>query len=334
MKIWLLLDILQPSPRDQDLRMVNLFFLSISLNLGVSMKRFLILFVILCVSVSVFGQTLQERLEALTETNGQRYLQPLGDAIGANLNSGFYHTAKIKKFGLHFYIGVETIAALIGDDQRSYIANVLNNQGQIVEASGAPTIFGGKDPKNVNLGMGQSYSLPGGFDSRMLPIIAPRIQIGNIMGTELIARYVDIDIPGAKDFGKFSMKGFGLRHSISQYIPLFPIDVAFGYFVQQINIGDVIKASTTYVGIQASRKMLALEVYGGVGVESASLTAEYNLGSNVPGVASIPLSYTLDGKNKTRMNVGLTFHLLLLKVHVDYNIAAQKTVVLGAGIGL
>jgi len=152
------------------------------------------------------------------------------------------------------------------------------------------------------------------------------------MGTELLLRVVELNI--GQDFGKFNMTGYGIRHSISQYFPLSPLDLSFTLFVQDIKIGDIVSISTHYFGVQASKKFLALELYGGVGMEGASLKAEYTFDPEIPGVAPRELEYSLDSKNRTRLNVGVTFHLLLLKLHADYNLASQKTFVVGAGIGL
>ncbi|HDQ45072.1 MAG TPA: hypothetical protein ENN17_06160 [bacterium] len=280
-----------------------------------------------------YGQSLQERLESLTQDNARRYLQPMGDALGANLNSGFYHSAKVGGFGLHVYVGVEIIGAVIGEDQKTYTAKILNTSGQIMDQPDVPTIFGPKGGKNVSSVAGQSYTLPGGTDLGLFPIIAPRIQIGNIMGTELVLRWVETNLP--QDLGKFSMKGYGLRHSLSQYIPLSPVHFSFGVFLQDVGLGDAVRVTTSYFGVQASKRFMALEIYGGAGIESSTLKAEYRVGPGVPGAdPGQKIAFSLDGANSTRLNVGMTLHMLLFKVHADYNIAAQKTVVIGVGLGL
>lgn len=275
---------------------------------------------------SAVAQSLQERLESLSDRNSG-YLQPLADAVGANLNSGLYHSAKVKKGGLHFYLGLEGVGAIISDEQRIFTA--VDDVGEI---ENVPTIFGEEESTPIQVG-GATVNLPKGFNLRLFPIVAPRLTLGNIMGTELMLRVVELNI--GPDFGKFNMTGYGLRHSVSQYFPLSPIDMSFTLFVQDIQIGDVVNISTHYFGVQASKRFLALELYGGVGMEGASLKAEYTLGDNFPGgLAGETISYSLDSKNRTRINVGVTLHMLLLKLHADYNLASQKTFVVGAGIGL
>ncbi|NQT24585.1 hypothetical protein HQ585_04455 [candidate division KSB1 bacterium] len=291
------------------------------------MSHIVILLLIGCLVVpSVMGQSLEERLEELAGDIGTGYLQPLADAVGANLNSGLYHTAKVKKGGLHFYVGIDGVGALISEDQRVFTA--VNDLGE--EYENVPTIFGRDEDETITFN-GADVNLKG-FNLKMFPIVAPRLTIGNIMGTELMLRVVELNI-GA-DFGKFSMQGYGIRHSISQYFPLSPIDMSFTLFVQDIKIGDIVSISTHYFGIQASKKFLALELYGGVGIEGASLKAEYTLGEEFQSFPNETVSFSLDSKNRTRLNVGVTFHLLLLKIHADYNLASQKTFVVGAGIGL
>ena len=293
-----------------------------------ALKRIAVfLFISSLVVPHAMAQSLEERLEVLSDQNSG-YLQPLADAVGANLNSGLYHSAKIKKRGLHIYFGIDGVGAIISDDQRVFTAT--DDDGPVEDV---PTIFG-KDEETPLTIAGESVTIKG-FNLRMFPIVAPRLTIGSIMGTELLLRVVELNINSeGYDFGKFSMKGYGIRHSLSQYFPLSPLEMSFTLFVQDIKIGDVVSISTHYFGIQASKRFIALELYGGVGMEGASLSAEYTFGANSDIIPNETISYTLDSKNRTRLNVGVTFHMLLLKLHADYNLASQRTFVVGAGIGL
>lgn len=290
------------------------------------LNKLLIIFFTCCVIIpSATGQSLDERLQSLAVDNGVGYLQPLADAVGANLNSGLYHTAKVKKGGFHFYIGLEGTGAIVSEDQRVFTA--VADDGPV---ENVPTIFGRDDETPITFN-GAQVNIKG-FNLKMFPIVAPRLTIGNIMGTELLLRIVEFNI--GHDFGRFSMTGYGLRHSISQYFTLSPIDVSFTLFVQDIKIGDMVTISTHYFGVQVSKKFLALELYGGAGMEGASLQAEYTLSEELQNIPDETVSFTLDSKNRTRLNVGVTFHLLLLKIHADYNLASQRTFVAGVGIGI
>lgn len=261
------------------------------------------------------------------QENLHSYLSPFASSFGANLNSGLYHTARIPQRGLHLYVGIETIAAFINEDQRTYTA-VFDDPADIQpqkQETGMPTVFGSKKEKTVTF-FGQDYNLPGGFDLHLLPVIAPRITIGSLMGTELSIRWVELDL--TKDFGLLKITGFGIRHSISQYFPHSPIDMCFGFFVQDIKLGRIFKAEMGFFGAQASRKLGPLTIYGGLGIERATI----NLG-NEEGVLQVqPITFIT--ADRGRMNAGIALDLLLLKLHLDYTIGNQNIVVLGFGLGI
>jgi hypothetical protein len=257
--------------------------------------------------------------------NLRNYLQPFADAFGANLNSGLYHTARIPKQGLHFYVGIETMIALIRNDQRTYTALLIDENGLPVEKPGLPTVFGSEDHPPIDLAPGLSYNLPGGFDIRAFPIVAPRVTFGSLAGTEFSLRWVEVDL--GVDFGLLKINGFGLRHSFSQYFPLFPLDLCFGFFVQDFKLGRIFKANMGYFGAQASRSLGPLTLYGGIGIEKSTFTLE-----NDEVLLVTPI--TFDSANRTRLNAGVTLRVLILKLHVDYSLGMQNVLVAGIGIGM
>ena len=292
---------------------------------------FLCLFICVGSGFTQNGNTseIEERINEfhnLMSGNLRKYLQPFVNAFGANLNSGLYHTAKIPKKGLHFYVGVETMIALIGNDQRAYTASLLDENGMPVEETGVPTVFGSKGNRNISIAPGLSYELPGGFDIRAFPVVAPRITLGSLAGTEVSIRWVDVDL-GA-DFGLLKINGFGLRHSLSQYFPLSPLDICFGFFVQDFKLGRIFKANVGYFGGQVSKSLGPLTVYGGLGIEKSTFT----LGNNEGVLLVSPI--TFDSANRTRLNAGITLSMLILKFHIDYTLGFQNTLVAGIGIGL
>jgi hypothetical protein len=266
------------------------------------------------------------KFQNLMSDDLRSYLQPFADAFGANLNSGLYHTAKIPKSGLHFYVGIETMLALIGNDQREYTAVLIDENGMPVEEPGLPTVFGSEEDRQIDLAPGVSYILPGGFDIRVFPIVAPLVTLGSVAGTEFSLRWVDVDL--GTDFGLLKISGFGLRHSLSQYFPLSPLDICFGFFVQDFKLGRIFKANMGYFGAQASRSLGPLTVYGGVGIEKSTFTLGND--ENVLKVAPI----TFDSANRTRLNAGVTLSILILKLHVDYTLGMQNILVAGIGIGI
>ena len=268
---------------------------------------------------------IEEQINAFTgqlSDNLQPYLQPFADAFGANLNNGLYHTAYIPERGFHLYVGVETMLALIAEDQRTYTAVYNDPINGIIEEKGAPTVFGSKEDKSIT---GTNTTVPGGFDIRAFPIIAPRITIGSLVGTELSFRWIELDL--SADFGLLKINGFGLRHSISQYMPHALIDLSFGFFVQEFQLGRIFKADMGFFGVQASRKFGPLTLYGGLGVEKATVTL-----TNNEGVLQVQ-PVTFDSSNRGRMNVGACLSLVVFHFHADYTLGMQNVITVGLGIG-
>ena len=68
---------------------------------------------------------------------------------------------------------------------------------------------------------------PGGFDIENFALAVPQATIGTVFGTRAVVRWISVDV-GNTDLGKFDLFGIGVQHSISQYVPVLPIDVAAG----------------------------------------------------------------------------------------------------------
>ncbi len=46
--------------------------------------------------------------------------------------------------------------------------------------------------------------------------------------------------------------GWGIRHSIDQYLPNLPLDLAVGFYRQSFTLGEYMNAAATFVNLQAS----------------------------------------------------------------------------------
>ncbi|MCX6122846.1 MAG: hypothetical protein NTX44_14640 [Ignavibacteriales bacterium] len=181
-------------------------------------------------------------------------------------------------------------------------------------------------------------TLPGGFDLGTLgvPLPMPQLDLGLPFGLEFMLRYVPTISAG--DVGKFNYSGFGLRYSISQWLPLFPVDIAAHFMTQKMNFKskddkDIFSASGTAYGVEVSKKLFILTLYGGFQLESSTLTlADFQgysaeLGQNV----TIP-GFEVKGSNKSRFTVGARLLLLIVNVHAEYSIAKNPVIAIGAGI--
>jgi hypothetical protein len=293
------------------------------------MKKGIIVTVLVAALASmapVSADDIENFVSKYTEDNGKGYLQPFADAFGACMNSGLFQSAHISRVGLHLTIGVETMTAIVGDKQKTFTAETENfSPAKSVEA---PTLFGAAENLSVNGDNGTKYVFPGGMNVKRLPILAPQATIGSIMGTDLTIRWFSYAI--GKDFGKIDLFGWGIRHSISQYMPLLPfVDIAVGYYSQSFKVGSVVDATATLISLQGSVSKSLLVVYGGIGMESSTLKIAYE-----PEKGGEEIKFDLKGGNKMRMTVGAGLNFPGIKLHADYNVSTINTFSLGVGFGL
>lgn len=279
------------------------------------------------VFTAVLAQNLEDYVSKYTSTNGMNYMQPLADAFGANLNSGFYQNGRISKSGLHIYIGMETMLAIIANDQKTFLARTeapFTPQTAVL----APTIFGSSDGAAVAGTGGTIFNFPGGLNLTKLPFAVPQVRVGSLWGTEASLRFVEVKID--ENIGRVKLFGFGARHSLSQYLKDSPVDIAVGFFIQKFEVGNIVDANTSYYGLQTSYTRGVITLYGGFSFEAASLDMAYQYES---AASNQQIAFSLQSNNSVRLTVGLSVHLVFANLHVDYNLAAQNVVALGLGFG-
>jgi len=271
------------------------------------------------------AQNLEDYLSAYTGDNGKGYVKPLADAFGANINSGFYHDADIPFAGVNIYVGVVTMTAFVSDDSKTFDAKT--GEFFLPETTvKVPTIFGDTEGTTVDGNAGTSYKFPGGLGISKLPIAVPQITVGSFMGTDATLRYIQLDVDD--NIGELSVFGFGVRHSISQYIPLFPLNIAGGLYYQTFDVGDIIEANAFALSVQGSYSLPFFTFYGGLSYETASLDIKYEFGS---GEDTEEISFSLDAENNVRLTLGAAVQLSVFTLHADYNIGNQDVFVLGLG---
>lgn len=82
-------------------------------------KKVLVLILTLTFTVGAFGQSLEENLGSMLSDNAEMYLQPLGDAFGAAMNSGWYHRSKVHKM-LGFDISAKAFVAAVPEESEFF----------------------------------------------------------------------------------------------------------------------------------------------------------------------------------------------------------------------
>jgi len=273
------------------------------------------------------GQDIGDYISKYTSVNGKGYMQPLADVFSADLNSGLFQAGRLSRVGFHVTIGVQGIVAPIGDEEKTFLAQT-EEPFSPQQTAKVPTVFGKNEVVSVTGSGGTLYNFPGGFDMKMLPLVVPQVSLGSILGTEATVRYFMANV--GEDIGDLTLTGIGVRHSLSQYLPLSPLDFSIGVFSQTFKVGDIVDAKTLYYGLQAGKAFGPLSIYGGAGYESADVSIEYEQDT---GDQVTKISFDLKAKKQMRYTVGIGVKLAILKIHADVNLAAQKTFCAGFGFG-
>jgi len=290
----------------------------------------LVIGVIVAASPAAHCQTpVEDAIKQLSGPNAKGYLQPLADLFGANMNAGAYHSAKIPKVGFNIALDLIVMGAPIGDDQKRYTAQ--SPAGFTPSTFQTATIFGGTGSQVNDLNVpGVSYrGSDGVFTTAMFPLTAPQLTIGSVFGTQVFARYVfipklDENVPES------NLWGAGVRHSISQYLPASPVDLAIGFFYNSFSAGDIITHSGYAISGQVSKEFSLLTAYGGLAYEQSTMNLNYvSTDPSFPGQVDIDL----EGANTFRVTAGGKLQLGLFRLFADINIGSVTHFSGGIGIG-
>lgn len=155
----------------------------------------------------------------------QAYLNPYVNALGANLNGGWYNTAKTHKLG-GFDLTLSVSTSFIPASDKSFNPSdyLKNSTFLAVNPTGkmAPTVAGENKPgPNVVVKDGNStlasFATPGGTGMGFIPSPMLQLGIGLIKHTDVSVRYLPSLNVG--DYGSVNMWGVGVKHSLKQWIP-------------------------------------------------------------------------------------------------------------------
>lgn len=170
------------------------------------------------------------KLISYQEENAQillkEYIRPYTNALGTDLSSGWYNTAKPHKT-LGFDITFTLNTAFVPDAHKTFNPQALDLQGIEVQSASTPTAMGDRDPGTtlnyVKTIDGQDYTLasfdlPKGTGIGFAP--APMLQagVGVFKNTEVMGRYIpDTQLGNQAEIGLW---GVGMKHSVKQWIPV------------------------------------------------------------------------------------------------------------------
>ncbi len=261
-----------------------------------------------------------DRFEKLSENNLKSYAQPFATALGTALNSGAYHSASIPDlFG--FSISFRAMYILVPDDQTTFTPTVPPGY----TSSSTATIFG-KDGKAF-AGPGGYIVYPSGIDVTSVPFAIPQVA-GSFMGSELMLRYFPKISLGETDLNFF---GFGLRHSVSRYIPLVPVDIAVQFLYNSLTVTDLVDLKNIGFNAHASKSFGIFTLYGGLQYESTTFEVTYEIkgdpNSGDPGLQQDKkTTVSIDGDNNFRFTLGGALTLAVVVLNLDFSLGSQSVI--------
>lgn len=279
---------------------------------------------VLLVQAQADETPVEKALKSFGETTVQGYVQPLQDLFAANMTSGWYRSAAIPQNGFNISFNIIGMGALVSSDQEVFDYTSPMTGSKFKTA----TVFG----KNRGFSADGLEAGPadGVINTSIFPLATLQATIGHVQGTELTIRFVPI--PKISNLPAITFWGIGGRHSISQYFDAGdepPVHLALGIFYNKISYGDIIGVTSFYLGPQVSKQFSVLEVYGGFGYTSNTMTLKFTPSAT----GAKPVDISLDGTDKVRGAVGVALNLGILHLHGDVNFGSVTSISTGLGFG-
>lgn len=299
-----------------------------------------------------------DALGRVGEQYALNYARPVTDALGANLNAGLFRTAEIGGEGIlpviDLYVGVAgmgTLTSGLGTSFTPQERTITTDRGRTLtisyEPDQVPTAFGEeRSPGQAVItdqasGMSETVNLPPGvLDTPIAPLVVPQIGAGTVLGTDAQLRF--LPETNFSDYGSVSLFGLSVRHSISQYIPLSPVNIAVQGSWQSLslsgtedsdNSGNIVDASGWALNAQVSKgvPVVPITFYGGLQYERFGVDVGYTYQTDI-GTSTV--SFEQDASNNVRVLAGMSVTLALLQINVDYALSSNNTVSAGMGLAL
>ena len=257
----------------------------------------------------LFAQDVEEYLnEIVTQPEPEEYmksyLQPLSTALSTAMGGALYHRAYTKGFP-RIDIGISVVYVNIPDEEKNFINDARNE---------VATIFG------------SGSSEIQGFNKSVFLIPFLHANIGLVASLEATARFTTVNI----DYlGDLTIYGAGLKYDLSDMLPVPLLDLSAQAMYHKFTLGDLMDAGAFSMNLQASVSVpvLPIDIYGGIGFDNSTLevaTEELDTGQTAIG------NVRIDGENSIRFNVGVSYTMLMINIHADYNIGEYNSI--GAGL--
>ena len=287
------------------------------------MKKSLLLLTLLFFTVRPAFSQIEDRFGQLTSQNAVEYAKPFATTLGTAMNSSGYYTADYSSF-FSFSISFRGMYIMIPESQKSFTPS-FSDIGYEANKETA-TIYGDKGAAYA--GPDGYIVMPPGINQSGIPVGYPQVA-ASFMGTQVLLRYLP-KIP-LGDENDLSLFGIGVAHNISQYIPLFPVDLAVQILYNNFEITNLMNLKNFAFNAHASKTFGLITPYFGLQYESTSLDLSYKIkGDSQSGDPNLrtdkDVSVTIDGSNNFRATVGAALKLAVIVLNADFSLSSQPVV--------
>jgi len=314
------------------------------------MKKLLFTLLSGLIGLSSFGQS--QNILANDIAQGEKlieaYFTPMAESFGTGLNSGWYNTAKphsLVGFDLTFTLNT----VIIPNSAKTF--NIEDAGGTIFTSTQteASTIFGSSESTpmkytNNSTGLDVDFDMPVGLKTPAVPLPMIQAGIGLIKNTAIDIRYMPMLNIG--DNINVNLFGVGIKHDLLQWIPIFgdaiPMSLSLqgGYTSLNTELKILeqevsLKTKATTINLVASKKILMITGYIGVGYNSSTTTFSADPNFDLGGIEfNDEVKIDFESNNNLRANIGLRLNITLITIQADYTFAEYSTATLGLGVSL
>jgi len=281
----------------------------------------------------------------------EAYFTPMSESFGAGLNSGWYNTAKPHSFG-GFDLTFTLNTVIIPNSAETF--NIKDAGGDIFEGvdvteNEASTIFGSDNDTemiytNSLTDSSFSFQMLGGLKTPAIPLPMIQAGIGLIKNTAIDIRYMPMLNVG--DNININLLGIGIKHDLLQWIPVLgdaiPMSLSLqgGYTSLNTELKILeqevsLKTKATTINLVASKKLLMITGYVGLGYNSATTTFTADTDFDLGGIQfDEKVVVAFESNKNLRTNIGLRLNMAIVTIQADYTFAEYPTATLGLGVSL
>jgi hypothetical protein len=278
----------------------------------------------------------QGQMSVYTGDNAVGYLQPLVNALGATLNTGFGYSAYIPPTSFHIGLEFPLMGVFFEDDDKTFIATTEGGFTPSAQEE-VSTVVGPGGATVVSGSGGSQFAFPGGFDLNSFGLVVPQIRLSSLAGVEAVVRWAAYEDTDA-DVGEIDLFGIGGRYNLSQLMGATPpLDVAAGVLWQTLDIGTndfgnpFSSSDALTLQLQGSKRMpvgfATFEPYGIVAYEKLDVDVQYADENDQQ------VDVALEGENSFRFTVGAGINFVAGQVWADYSFADTSNFSFGLALG-